>query len=164
MSLWPFGELFWKCFCRSSFPLSSSFALFFYDLMTNYNVVFRFLELCVYIYYIFAVTRKFLFLIKGYAAAKLLQSCLTLCDPTRLPRPWDSPDKNTGVGCHFLLQCIKVKSESEVTQACPTLSYPTDCSLPCSSVHGIFQARVLEWVDTAFSNERLYVYVIILSC
>ena len=120
---------------------------------------------CTFItYFWFAVTREFLFLIKGYAAAKLLQSCLTLCDPTRLPRPWDSPDKNTGVGCHFLLQCIKVKSESEVTQACPTLSYPTDCSLPCSSVHGIFQARVLEWVDIAFSNERLYVYVIILSC
>ena len=65
--------------------------------------------------------------------------------PTRLPRPWDSPGKNTGVGCHFLLQCVKVKSESEVTQSCPTLSDPTDCSLPGSSIHGIFQARVLEW-------------------
>ena len=65
--------------------------------------------------------------------------------PTRLPRPWDSPDKNTGVGCHFLLQCIKVKSESEVTQLCPTPSDPMDCSPPGSSVHGIFQARVLEW-------------------
>ena len=63
--------------------------------------------------------------------------------PTRLPRPWDSPGKNTGVGCHFLLQCMKVKSESEVTQSCPTLSDPMDCSLPGSSVHGIFQARVL---------------------
>ena len=66
--------------------------------------------------------------------------------PTRLPRPWDSPGKNTGVGCHFLLQCMKVKSESEVTQSCPTLHDPMDCSLPGSSVHGIFQARVLEWV------------------
>ena len=65
---------------------------------------------------------------------------------TRLLRPWDSPGKNTGVSCHFLLQCIKVKSESEVAQSCPTLSDPMDCSLPGSSVHGIFQARVLEWV------------------
>ena len=65
--------------------------------------------------------------------------------PTRLPRPWDSPGKNTGVGCHFLLQCVKAKSESEITQSCPTLSIPMDCSLPGSSVHGIFQARVLEW-------------------
>ena len=69
--------------------------------------------------------------------------------PTRLPHPWDSPGKNTGVGCHFLLQCIKVKSESEVTQLCPTLSDPLDCSLPGSSIHGIFKARVLEWVAIA---------------
>ena len=62
--------------------------------------------------------------------------------PTRLPRPWDSPGKNTGVGCRFLLQCMKVKSESEVAQSCPTLSDPMDCSLPGSSIHGIFQARV----------------------
>ena len=92
------------------------------------------------------------------ATAKSLQSCPTLCDPihrrqpTRLPRPWDSPGKNTGVGCHFLLQCMKVKSESEVTKSCPTLSDPMDCSLPGSSVHGIFQARVLEWVAIAFSD------------
>ena len=65
--------------------------------------------------------------------------------PTRLPHPWDSPGKNTGVGCHFLLQCMKVKSESEVTHSCPTSSDPMDCSLPGSSIHGIFQARVLEW-------------------
>ena len=65
--------------------------------------------------------------------------------PTRLPHPWDSPGKNTGVGCHFLLQCMKVKSESQVTQSCLTLSDPLDCSPPGSSVHGIFQARVLEW-------------------
>ena len=71
--------------------------------------------------------------------------------PTRLPHPWDSPGKNTGVGCHFLLQCRKVKSESEVAQSCPTLSDPMDCSLPGSSVHGIFQARVLEWGAIAFS-------------
>ena len=73
--------------------------------------------------------------------------------PTRLPRPWDSPSKNTGVGCHFLLQCMKVKSESEVTQLCPTLGDPMDCSLPGSSVHGIFQARVLEWGAIAFSSK-----------
>ena len=89
-------------------------------------------------------------------AAKWLQSCLTLCDPieqpTMLPHPWDSPGKNTGVGCHFLLQCMKVKSESEVAQSCPTLSTPMDCSPRGSSVHGIFQARVLEWVAIAFSG------------
>ena len=72
--------------------------------------------------------------------------------PTRLLCPWDSPGKNTGVGCHFLLQCMKVKSESEVTQSCLTLPDPKDCSLPGSSVHGIFQARVLEWVAIAFSS------------
>ena len=73
--------------------------------------------------------------------------------PTSLPHPWDSPGKNIGVACHFLLQCMEVKSESEVaqvvylkvTQSCLTPINPTDCSLPGSSVHGIFQARVLEW-------------------
>ena len=65
--------------------------------------------------------------------------------PTRLPCPWAFPGKNTGVGCHFLLQCMKVKSESEVRQSCPTLSDPVDCSLPGSSAHGIFEAKVLEW-------------------
>ena len=74
---------------------------------------------------------------------------------TRLHHPWDSPGKNTGVGCHFLLQCIKVKSESEVAQSCPTLSDPMDCSLPGSFVHGIFQARVLEWGAIAFSMPGL---------
>ena len=83
----------------------------------------------------------------------LLLSCFSrvrLCathrwQPTSLSRPWDSPGKNTGVGCHFLLQCMKVKSESEVAQSCLTLSDPMDCSLPGSSVHWIFQARILEW-------------------
>ena len=73
--------------------------------------------------------------------------------PTRLPHPWDSPGKNTGVGCHFLLQCRKVKSESEVAQSCPTLSDPMDCSPPGSSVHGIFQARVLEWGAISMSRK-----------
>src|SRR5574340_353 len=71
--------------------------------------------------------------------------------PNRLPRPRDSPGKNTGVGYHFLLQCMKVKSESEVTQSCLTLSDPMNRSLPGSSVHGICQARVLEWGAIAFS-------------
>ena len=75
--------------------------------------------------------------------------------PTRLPHPWDSPGKNTGVGCHFLLQCMKVESESEVAQLCPTLSDPMDCSPPGSSIHGIFQARVLEWGASAFSRVGL---------
>ena len=90
------------------------------------------------------------------AAAKSLQSCPTLCDPIdcsppRLPHPWDSPGKNTGVGCHFLLQCMKVKSESEVAHSCLTLSNPMDHSLPGSSVHGIFQARV-----QSLSNYQIY--------
>ena len=96
------------------------------------------------------------------AAAKSLQSCPTLRphrqQPTRLPRPWDSPGKNTGVGCHFLLQCMKVKSESQVAQSCRTLSDPMDCSLPGSSVHGIFQARVLEWGAIAFSDTQQLTY------
>ena len=70
--------------------------------------------------------------------------------PTRIPHPWNSPGKNTAVGCHFLLQCMKVKSESEVAQLCLTPSDSVDCSLPGSSIHGIFQARVLEWVAIAF--------------
>jgi len=74
---------------------------------------------------------------------------------TRLPRPWDSPGKNTGVGCHFLLQYMKVKSESEVAQSCPTLRNPMDCSPPGSSIHGIFQARVLKWGAIAFSGLRV---------
>ena len=71
--------------------------------------------------------------------------------PIQLPRPWDSPGKNSGVSCLVLLQCMKVKSESEVDQSCPTLSNPMDCSLPGSTVHGVFQARVLEWGAIAFS-------------
>ena len=76
--------------------------------------------------------------------------------PTRLPHPWDSPGKNSGVGCHFLLQCMKMKSEREVAQSCLTLSYPMDCSLTGSSVHGIFQARVLEWGAIAFSGWKAW--------
>ena len=92
----------------------------------------------------------------------LLLSCFShvrLCatpETTRLPRPWDSPGKNTGVGCHFLLQCMKVKSESEVAKSCLTPSDPMDCSLPGSSIHGIFQARVLEWVAIVFFITTVY--------
>ena len=89
------------------------------------------------------------------ATAKSLQSSDSVqahgLQPTRLLRPWDSPGKNTGVGCHFLLQCMKVESESEVAQLCLTLSDPMDCSLPGSYIHGIFRATVLEWGAIAFS-------------
>ena len=91
------------------------------------------------------------------AATKSLQSCPTLCDPIDgsppgSPHPRDSPGNNTGMGCHFLLQCMKVKSEREVAQSCLTLRDPTDCGLPGSSVHGIFQAIVLEWIAISFSR------------
>ena len=92
------------------------------------------------------------------AAAKSRQLCPTLCPIEGSPpgsRPWDSPGKNTGVGCHFPLQCVKVKSQSEVAQSCLTFSNPMDCSLPGSSVHEIFQARVLEWGAIAFSTEDI---------
>ena len=119
------------CFCLC-FPLKSFIV---------YGLTFRSL---IHFYFIFVYCVA--------AAAKSLQSCPTLCDPidwtmqpTRLPRPWDSPGKNTGVGCHFLLQYMKVKSESEVAQSCPTLSDPMDCTASGSSVHEIFQAGLLEW-------------------
>ena len=114
------------------------------------------------------------------AAAALLQSSPTLCNPIDGSPPgslhsWDSPGKNTGGGCHFFLQCMKVKRESEVTQSCLTLSNPMDCSLPGSSIHGIFQTRVLEWGAIAFSASTLSFehlchfqlfgeYVVILLC
>ena len=105
-------------------------------------------------------TFKQIFLEAYAAAAKSLQSCPTLRphrrQSIRLHHPRDFPGKSTGVGCHFLLQCKKVKSESEVTQLCPTLRDPMDCSLPGSSVHGIFQARVLEWGAIAFSARGIY--------
>ena len=96
---------------------------------------------------------------KVKSESEIAQSCLTLLpdrqQPTRLPHPWDSPGKNTGVGCHFLLQCRKVKSESEVIQSCPTLSNSMDYSPPGSSIHGLVQARVLEWGAIAFSINTL---------
>ena len=109
------------------------------------------------------IKRNFLNLIKGIyekSTANMLLllsrfNRVRLCEPNRLPRPWDSPGKNTGAGCHFLLQCMKVKSESEVAQSCPTPSDPMDCSPPGSSVHGILQARVLEWGAIAFSTANI---------
>ena len=83
--------------------------------------------------------------------------------PTRPRSPWGSPGKNTGVGCHVLLQCMKVKCESEVAQSCPTLSDPMDCSLPGSSVHEIFQARVLEWGAIAFSDTLTSAHYLVLQ-
>ena len=96
---------------------------------------------------------------KAKSEREVAQSYLTLCDridgsPPGSPGPWDSPGKNTGVGCHFLLQCMKAKSEREVAQSCQTLSDPMDCSLPRSSAHGIFQARVLECDAIAFSDKQ----------
>ena len=90
-----------------------------------------------------------LLLLSRFSRVRLLQPHRR--QPTRLPRPGDSPGKNTGVGCHFLLQCVKLKSESEAAQSCLALRDPVDCSPPGSSAHGIFQARVLEWVAIAFS-------------
>ena len=88
--------------------------------------------------------------------------------PTRLPRPWDSPGKNTGEGCHFLLQCMKVKSESEVAQSCPTLCNTIDCSLPGSSVHGIFKTRILEYIaifsSRGYSQPRDGTLISCVSC
>ena len=103
------------------------------------------------------------------ATAESLQSCPILQphrrQPTRLPRPWDSLGKNIGVGCHFLLQCMKVKSESEIAQSCPTLIDPMDCSPPGSPVPGILQARTLEWGAISFSNAwKWKVKVKLLSC
>ena len=90
----------------------------------------------------------------------LMFSCLWLfpfflthgLQPTRFLCSWNFPGKNTGVGCHFLLQCMKAKSESEVVQSFLSPSDPMDCSLPGSSNHGSFQARVLEWGAITFSN------------
>ena len=93
-------------------------------------------------------------------AAKSLQSCPALCNPVDgsppgSPVPGILQARTLEGGSHFLLQCMKVRSESEVAQSCPTPSDPMDCSLPGSSVHGICQARVLEWGAIAFSKQPL---------
>ena len=94
--------------------------------------------------YHYLVFKALMLLLSSFSRVRLFS------DPIDLPRPWDSPGKNTGVGCH-LLQCMKVKSEREVAQSCPTPSDSTDCNLRGSSVHGTFQTRVLEWGASAFS-------------
>ena len=106
----------------------------------------------------------YMFLVHACSVASLMSDCLWPCGsyPARLLCPWDSPGKNIGVGCHFLLQCMKVKSEGEVAQSCPTLSDPMDCSLPGFSIHGIFQARVLEWGAIAFSG--IWIYTLLYTC
>ena len=107
-------------------------------------------------------TRNKMHSTNNYAAASVVSNSVRphRWQSARLPRPWDSPGKNTGVGCHFLLPCMKVKSESEVAQSCPTLSEPMDCSPPGFSIHGIFQARVLEWGAIAFSiNDYRYLEI-----
>ena len=132
--------------------LSSSSSVFLTEVTLVYNIITSFMCITLCFYFV-------IFLQQHAAAVKLLQLCPTLrpqrWQPTRLPHPWDSPGKNTAVGCHFLLQFVKVKSESEVAESCPTPSDPMDCSLPGSSVHGIFQARVLEWVAIAFSDNSM---------
>ena len=106
--------------------------------------------------YKFSVIFLLLLLLLLLSCFSRVQLCVTPQTAARLPRPWDFQGKNTGVGCHFLLQCMKVKSKSEVAQSCQTLSNPMDCSLPGSSTHGIFQARVLEWGAIAFSQYSCY--------
>ena len=93
--------------------------------------------------------RLLLLLLSHFSRVRLCATPWTAAH--QAPPSLGSPGKNTGVGCHFLLQCMKVKSQSEVAQSCLTLSCPMDCSLPGSSIHGIFQARVLEWGAIAFS-------------
>ena len=93
--------------------------------------------------------RLLLLLLSRFSRVRLCATPLT--EAHQAPPSLGFSGKNTGVGCHFLLQCMKVKSESEVAQLCRTLSDPMECSLPGSSIHGIFQAGVLEWGAIAFS-------------
>ena len=96
-----------------------------------------------FLHLLFALVTYRLLLLGRFSRVQLCATPETAAH--QAPRPWDSQGKNIGVGCQFLLQCMKVESESEVTQSSPTLSDPMDCSLPGSSDHEIFQARVLEW-------------------
>ena len=100
----------------------------------------------------YLTSKLLLLLLSHFSRVRLCATPEVGCHAHQLLHPWDSPGKNTGVGCHFLLQCMKVKSESKVAQSCPTLSDPMDRSLPGSSVHRILQAGVLEWGTIAFSN------------
>ena len=133
----------------------SFYYLFVISLFSSQIIVSSVYFLLDYVNILFILNFTYVFYyISAAAAAKSLQSDSVRPhrrQPTRLPHPWDSPGKNTRVGCHFLLQCMKVKSECKVTQSCPTLSNPMDCSLPGSYIHGIFQARVLEWCAIALN-------------
>ena len=103
-------------------------------------------------------TLAFLLLLRRFSRVRLCATPQTAANPAS--HPWDSPGKNTGVGCRFLLQCMKVKSEREVAQSCPTLGDPMDCSPPGSSVHGSFQAKVLEWGAIALRDEKSYFWCV----
>ena len=108
-------------------------------------------------FFLFCLDMLLLLLLSRFSRVRFCATPQTAAH--RAPRPFDSPGKNTGVGCHFLLQCLKVKSESEVAQSCPTLGNPMDCSIPGSSIHGIFQARVLEWGASACSSYLNTTYI-----
>ena len=144
------SEIFLKIFFSNKLWVNAiSFFLFFFQLLGIFFKIYRpRIQLYILKQFIFHSVHHLNFL---YFENHTLSSVVSDSvwphrrQPTRLPCPWDSPGKNTGVGCHFLLQCRKVKSESEVTQSCPILSDSMDCSPPGSSIHGIFQARVLEW-------------------
>ena len=161
-------KLLWTSICKSLWGLMFLFLLGKYLWM---ELVGHMLILCLIIW---GTTQLFAKVVtQFYIPTSSIWECGFLCcwvasvvsdsvqphrrQPTRLSRPWDSPGKNTGVGCHFLLQCMKVKSESEVAQLCPTPSNPMDCSPPGSSVHGICQVRALEWGAIAFSRRFLYI-------
>ena len=157
----------WESF--SAFPSPSFFILIANETLSPVVLILKFLLNPSLILFVVTTLEVLMIFHRYYhfslaaAAAKSLQSCPTLRphrqQPTRLLCPWDSPGKNTGVGCHFLLQCLKAKRESEVAQLCLTLSDPMDCSLPGSSIHGIFQARVLEWGAIAFCSLSLWISI-----
>jgi len=115
---------------------------------------------CIYTTYTYIYTHNGMLLLLSHFSRARLCATSHRWQPTRLPCPWDSPGKNTGVGCHFLLQCRKVKSESEVAQSCLTPSNPMDCSLPGSSVHGSLQVRILMWGAIAFSTSYWTIRII----
>jgi len=151
------GSYFWRT-VRWSQPCSfSSDVSFFWVWFFFYRNIYLFICLChvsvvaCRIFFDFGTWDLLLLLLSRFSCVRPHRR-----QPTKLPHPWESPGKNTGVGSHFLLQCMKVKSESEVARLYPTLSDPMDCSLPGSSVHGIFQARVLEWGAITFYFPGIY--------
>ena len=113
--------------------------------------------------YMWVIYIPFYFTLSSHAVTSVMSDSVRphRRQPTRLLHPWDPPGESTGVACHFLLQCMKVKSESEVTQSCPTPRDPMDCSLPGSSIHGTLQARVLERIAIAFSSVCVFSHQIL---